>query len=122
MKHLFLILIFFVSSKATCSEEVQIADFREANAWQDAHSVLASSQYYLIELVPFGQPWVPYIKEDKLKCWKKKYTFKIIYLSDGVAGYEGHIDNVLRREYAAQFNKMLTRKLIKNKLESECKI
>ena len=111
-----------MSLTAVCAEELQIADFREANVWQDAQSVLTSSQYYLIELVPFGQSLVPYIKEDKLNCWKKKYTFKIIYLSDGVAGYEGHIDNVLRREYAEQFNKMLTRKLIKNNLESECKI
>ena len=51
-----------------------------------------------------------------------EYTFKAIFLADGIAGYEGHIDNVLRQAYAEQFNKMLTSKLIRNKLEIECKL
>ena len=122
MKKLILTLTILISSNALCSDELQIVDFRGVNAWQDANRVIASSQYYLIELAPFGKPWVPYIKEDKLECWKKKYTFKTIFLADGFAGYEGHIDNVLRREYAEQFNKMLTKKLIRNKLETECKL
>jgi hypothetical protein len=85
LKKLILIISIFVSTNVLCSDELQIADFPEVNAWHDAQSVLASSQYYLIELVSFGQSWVPYINE--VECWKKKYTFKAIFLADGIAGY-----------------------------------
>ena len=110
---------------AFCSEEdveVKIENFINANPWQDARNAIKNENYFLIELVPFGTRWIPSISKADVNCWKNKYPTKIIWLSDGITGYGTHIDNVLRKEYAKQFNKLLTKVLIRNKIEDECRV